>query len=214
MNRIDNTHATFLNCLRDWNDPFLHGHKPVKSFGCQRCESCACRSFLSSNGAHSACSNPSLTCANQHHHNQHDIDLNRHYLTDTHSKLNRNLNQVHPFQPIIRCKSSANVPKTIDQCIKMAKSRPRPSSIKPHASRKSSAESSSTKRQPKQARLNNSKISCHSIDSDKESIDTISKEDEFKILFQSLSSPDSTLSHTTIFSKGFFLIFVLLSRLK
>lgn len=25
MNRIDNTHATFLNCLRDWNDPFLLG---------------------------------------------------------------------------------------------------------------------------------------------------------------------------------------------
>lgn len=28
MNRIDNTHATFLNCLRDWNDPFLLGRSP------------------------------------------------------------------------------------------------------------------------------------------------------------------------------------------
>lgn len=61
MNRIDNTHATFLNCLRDWNDPYLNGGNVANSSssnhiaegasmvgkqrypGCLRCESCACR---------------------------------------------------------------------------------------------------------------------------------------------------------------------------
>jgi hypothetical protein len=43
MNRIDNTHATFVNCLRDWNDPFLHGHGTNKNLGCNRCDSCGCQ---------------------------------------------------------------------------------------------------------------------------------------------------------------------------
>ena len=70
MNRVDNTHATFLNCLRDWSDPFLNGgtnasghgsivasggrkqrgggvHDPTRhgdgTLGCVRCESCSCR---------------------------------------------------------------------------------------------------------------------------------------------------------------------------
>jgi hypothetical protein len=62
MNRIDNTHATFLNCLRDWSDPFLNGHASNSkksrvhnpsprvasesrggTLGCVRCDSCSCR---------------------------------------------------------------------------------------------------------------------------------------------------------------------------
>ncbi|CAF0713814.1 unnamed protein product, partial [Brachionus calyciflorus] len=187
MNRIDNTHATFLNCLRDWNDPFLHGHKPIKPYGCQRCEGCACRSINSSNQSihRDTCQSPIHT------------ETERHYLNDTHSKLNRNFMTTRNhefltgFQPIIRCKSSANVPKTIDQCIKMSKSRPRPSSSnKAHLSRKCTNESSK--------KLNNSKMSTNSIESDKDSNDTLSKDDDFKILFQT-SSPDSSMSQI---SKG------------
>lgn len=212
MNRIDNTHATFINCLRDWNDPFLHGHKPIKPFGCQRCESCACRSYSSNNTTLNHSLN-STSSTNTHHHH-HDIDLNRHYLTDTHSKQNRNIlnnraidfqgfSSNTPFQPIVRCKSSANVPKTIDQCLTLVKSRPRPSSIKSNASRKSSIESIPSKKQSKtqKNRYESSKISTNSIESDKESNDTISKEDDCKNIFQSISS-DSSLSQNLLFPKG------------
>ena len=72
MNRIDNTHATFINCLRDWNDPFLHGHKPVKALGCQRCENSNCRytnnnntSANSANTSNNYSSSSSITSSNQ-----------------------------------------------------------------------------------------------------------------------------------------------------
>lgn len=171
MNRIDNTHATFLNCLRDWNDPFLHGHKPVKPYGCQRCESCACRSVHSS--------------TNSLNREPCQPGSDRNY---THSKLNKKLVKhqfLTGFQPIIRCRSSANVPKTIHQCIK-SRLAPNP---KAHFSRK---------------KLNDSKISTNSIESDKESSVNVSKDEEFKILFQ--SSPDVSL-----ISKGnfdFFLVYL------
>jgi len=184
MNRIDNTHATFINCLRDWNDPFLHGHKPVKALGCQRCENSNCRytnnnntSANSANTSNNYSSSSSITSSNQVNNTINNANTNgdygeashdKHYLNDTFSKLNKNLNlflshqnhhhhhnhhyhnQNHntcnhrsinantsiessssSFQPIVRCKSSINVPKTIDQCIKLARSRPRPSSIRP-----------------------------------------------------------------------------------
>ena len=174
MNRIDNTHATFINCLRDWNDPFLHGHKPVKALGCQRCENSNCRytnnnntSANSVNTSNNYSSSSSITSSNQvnstnNNNDDHsEVSHDKHYLNDTFSKLNKNLNlflshQNHhhhknqnngnhrttnlntgnesstsSFQPIVRCKSSINVPKTIDQCIKLARSRPRPSSIRP-----------------------------------------------------------------------------------
>ena len=185
MNRIDNTHATFINCLRDWNDPFLHGHKPVKALGCQRCENSNCRytnnnnnnnntSANSVNTSNNYSSSSSITSSNQvngtnnNNGDYSEVSHDKHYLNDTFSKLNKNLNlflshqnhhhhhhhhhhhQNHnnvnhrttnlntgnesstsSFQPIVRCKSSINVPKTIDQCIKLARSRPRPSSIRP-----------------------------------------------------------------------------------
>ncbi len=50
-NRTDQSHTTFLNCLRDWNDPYLHGQKPVKGVTCSRCENCGCR-LLTNNNTH------------------------------------------------------------------------------------------------------------------------------------------------------------------
>ncbi len=161
MNRIDNNHATFLNCLRDWNDPYLHGNREQlhqsKSITCQRCESCACR------GANTNASSVNTTVLNNNNDDQllnsssqssinnsscHQPHPQRKYTGKRRSSNEitcelHNGSQAHrnskcdPFQPLVRCKSSVNVPKTIDQCIKLAKSRPRPSSIRPYASTKS-----------------------------------------------------------------------------
>ena len=116
MNRIDNTHATFINCLRDWDDPYLHGHKTLKASSCQRCDQCGCKY---STAAATIAAATALAAVSQSSNN---------------SALNSNDRPKKGFQPIIRCRSSNNVPKTINQCIKLAKSRPRPSSIRPHAS--------------------------------------------------------------------------------
>lgn len=159
MNRIDNTHATFLNCLRNWNDPFLHGPKPVKPYGCQRCEACACRSVHSSTSSLNRESCPNRTESGRHYvHSKHNKKIVKHEL-------------LTGFQPIIRCRSSINVPKTLNQCIKITK--PRKASL-------------SFKKQ------NNSKLSSNSIESDKESSHNLSKDEEFKAGFQ--SSPDVSLT--------------------
>lgn len=237
MNRIDNTHATFLNCLRDWNDPFLLGHKPIKVVGCQRCESCACRSVpfsvmnlshsnlptvtttttaatttnsntsanstsanttQTSNGGDASSSSVCQSLLNDHPHNHHHHHHHHH-------------NHTPFYQPITRCKSSTNVPKTIDQCIKLCKSRPRPSSIKSlHSSRKlthlilntngqnnaNDALISKSKSKTNLAIVNNnniassssSKVSHNSIESDKESTtDTMSKDDDFRHFYHPFS---------------------------
>ena len=168
-NRVDNTHATFLNCLRNWDDPYLHGSKPTKSIGCVRCESCGCRlntnnddspilntsghqqavelsSACSSSSENSSCNKSRLTSSfgsslQLNSINQTTDCSHRHYLNDTYSNLNRNLNankkqhvDLNKPQPLMRSKSTINVPKTINQCVSLAKSRPRPSSIRPRAS--------------------------------------------------------------------------------
>lgn len=236
MNRIDNTHATFLNCLRDWNDPFLHGHKSIKPLGCQRCESCGCRfgNQAAESKSHTTTETNSLY-SHDNDSNENDLAHNRNYLSDTYSKINRNLslfsqkqqNEIffNGFQPIVRCKSSANVPKTIDQCVKLNKSRPRPSSIRPYASNKSgmlindaahvalnkraqfSHKMSSIPKPKVNENRNNGmlnivnvnkikKVSTNSVESDKESTDTFSKDDDFRLPCQSSPDTSSSLSHS------------------
>ena len=217
--RTDNTHATFLSCLRNWDDPYLHGTKPVKSVSCMRCEGCGCRigtansaygQFESAsenqlgqqNEISSTCSSSSEShCLKNSFGSSSDIQ-NRHYLCNTHSKINRNLSvtnlnkkaasraesSLHPsrFQPIVRSKSSVNVPKTINQCVKLTKSRPRPSSIYSRASSTSgylpnNANNSinnrqTNKRTPASNKLkseakNDKNFLSTSVDSDKESIE-------------------------------------------
>ena len=73
---------------------------------------------------------------------------------------------ISPFQPIVRCKSSVNVPKTIDQCIKLAKSRPRPSSIRPfNKSRKAAANDLVAKRSSSSSFSSNNKRTGNCISS-------------------------------------------------
>lgn len=136
--RTDNSHATFLSCLRNWDDPYLHGYKPIKSVSCVRCEGCGCRIGAAYGQFESASENQlgqnhneiSSTCSSSSE-NSHcvknsfgsNVNLNtdspsRHYLCNTHSKMNRNLSvsslnkkaasraesSLHPsrFQPIVR----------------------------------------------------------------------------------------------------------------
>jgi hypothetical protein len=160
MSRTDQTHTTFLACLRDWNDPYLHGQKPTKTIGCNRCENCGCRLLLNNDlvgslsskdlaSATTASSTPMFDCKTSpfEMHCHQAAATNTDYQSNTNSKLNKNqIETVHrhrkhshnksgfEIQPLTRSKSSINVPKTIDKCIKMSKSRPRPSSIRPHAS--------------------------------------------------------------------------------
>ncbi len=110
--RLDNTHTTFVNCLRNWDDPFLNGYKPLKSVGCARCESCGCRlnqqqtieNSNTSGNLHSI-GTISLTCSssseNSHcakfdsnaqlNNNSDNSSHRHHYLCNTNSNLNRNL---------------------------------------------------------------------------------------------------------------------------
>lgn len=237
MNRIDNTHATFLNCLRDWNDPFLLGHKPTKLAGCQRCESCACRSAAAAAAAASA----AAVVASNHGHgvgsftpcNSSTANTSTISTTTTsnitlphmeHTICSRNKressksptppNITNSTQGISRCKSSTNVPKTIDQCIKLCKSRPRPASIKPqpHSSRKvgtsTTNETKTIGRSPNTTNknilnLNISKISNNSLESDdKESTtDTVSKEDDLKLYLVQFAMPNIISNSTTIYDR-------------
>ena len=157
MNRIDNTHATFLNCLRDWNDPFLNGHglsntsyhhstpfslsttksphRAGKNVSCNRCESCACRALAQT----TATSTPHLPLSS--HHNHHiplhtsHLDLIRKVndykksIQDNQKSMGANQFQ---YQSIVRCKSSYNMPISIDSCIrKLCKTRPKTCSVAP-----------------------------------------------------------------------------------
>lgn len=150
MNKPDQTHTTFVNCLRDWNDPYLHGQKQVKTIGCNRCENCGCRLLAAySNDLNTSSkdlSNQTSTATPSSDTNSikslDSIVANQDYTSNTNSKLNKiehgHRRHTHKHtkctQELTRSKSSVNVPKTIDQCIKLAKSRPRPSSIRPRAS--------------------------------------------------------------------------------
>lgn len=142
MNRIDNTHATFLNCLRDWNDPFLNGHKPVKSYECQRCEACSCRSVHSSTSSLNR-----ESCLNR-------IESGRH---SKHSKKIVKHEFLAGFQPIIRCRSSVNFPNTINQCIKLVKPRITSLAFKKHNNSKFSSNS-----------IESEKESSHNLSKDEE----------------------------------------------
>lgn len=223
MSRTDQTHTTFLACLRDWNDPYLHGQKPTKAIGCNRCENCGCRMLLNSdlNGSMSskdlimttanvASSTSVLDCKSHpfelHCHEPALNTVNSDYQSNTNSKLNKNQNEIvhrhlrkhshhksnsHEIQTLTRSKSSVNVPKTIDQCIKMAKSRPRPSSIRPHASHLSGllineAALPTFKRQPIALKLTQSRINLNSheeIKNDASSPVSYSNEDTPQSMF-------------------------------
>lgn len=111
--RLDNTHVTFVNCLRNWDDPFLNGYKPTKSVGCMRCDGCGCRlntqngdpqldanthktdtisSNCSSSSENSHCTKLTNSFGSNAHLNSSGLSgNNRHYLCNTHSNLNRNL---------------------------------------------------------------------------------------------------------------------------
>ena len=240
MYRIDNTHATFLNCLRDWDDPFLHGHKQAKSLGCERCESCGCR-FKTTQESNNLNPNKEFTLSDNNLNSLNEsIDSHRSCRYESFRKSSRNSScqgrcghaPNNKIQPMVRCKSTINVPKTIDQCIRLAKSRPRPSSIKPRATftsghlindamlpkRNTNAKSiiiNKLKTANKEKIIvnskfgsNNSKISTNSIESDKESSDAVSKDDDYKALYD-VSSPEISITYCSTNScliKGTFMI--------
>lgn len=199
--RVDNSHTTFVNCLRNWDDPYLQGTKPIKQIACTRCDGCGCR--LNSSG------NSESSPLNHHrHHNEfssscsssseHNNSMDRHYLCNTHSSnLNRhlsvnNLTQraaraeanliTSRLQPMARSQSSINVRKE-SSCqmasSKLNKSRPRPSSNRPHGllindASKSKRASSSPRRFGKQVMDKQAAktSSNQSFDSDKDSVVT------------------------------------------
>ena len=120
--RIDNSHTTFVNCLRNWDDPFLHGHSPVKSIHCIRCDGCGCK--LNSSGNYESANNQpnnensssysssseTSHCLNAHS-NSSDLS-NRHYLCNTHSSnLNRHLSVNSLNQRAARAVSSLHTSK-------------------------------------------------------------------------------------------------------
>jgi len=204
MNRIDNTHATFLNCLRDWNDPFLngisnnnhqhhnhHAHKQFRLVGnhaptngtsnsslllnnplalsgsCQRCETCR------------LCRSPNNTVLSDH--NSSLSQKNSPRLVANHPK-----SFLHNSAQLTRCKSSANVPKTIEQSINRLNSN-KFKTAKPIA-KGNFSQIEKDKRMKRVIKntsnsLNNTKLSINSIESDdKESVDTrTSKDDELDL---------------------------------
>lgn len=193
MNKTDQTHATFLNCLRDWSDPYLHGQKQIKTINCNRCENCGCRMLhdliakdASTNLNATASSHHTLTATNTSdsnsiksleslHCSQHEFNAHHHTsLTKLNSKPHHHHTTIKHTQHrrnnglmlLSRSKSSVNVPKTIDQCIKLAKSRPRPSSIRPYATPRSGllineAASTPFKRQSSSSLKSKSKLVVH-----------------------------------------------------
>jgi hypothetical protein len=223
MNRIDNNHATFINCLRDWNDPFLHGHghslkqqQLIKQFSCQRCESCACRINTSSTQAttnlnddsytNNSSSQSSINTLNNHQHNHHSHQQRKYTTRRNSNEINTSDNN-HLFQPIVRCKSSINVPKTIDQCIKLNKSRPRPSSIRTNALTCKS--SNLTSLPPKKQNISNNLTKSlilntttnKKLKTNMKPLEIELKDEEFcKIVLQ--SSPDTSTSNPSIFAQN------------
>lgn len=199
--RVDNSHTTFVNCLRNWDDPYLQGVKPIKQIACTRCDGCGCRLNSSGNSESSPLNH------HQHHHNEfssscsssseHNNSMDRHYLCNTHSSnLNRhlsvnNLTQraaraeanliTSKLQPMARSKSSINVRKESSYQVassKLNKSRPKPSSNRPHGlpindasknKRTSSSPEFGKQQMDKQAAKTSSN---QSFDSDKDSVVT------------------------------------------
>jgi hypothetical protein len=209
MNRIDNTHATFLNCLRDWNDPFLNGisnnhhhhqaHKQFKfglkngasngtsnasllttytnqinnptglSGSCQRCETCR------------LCRSPNNTVLSDQ--NSSSSQKNSPRIVVNHSK-----SFTHQSGQLTRCKSSANVPKTIEQSISQLNNKKYKTSNSISKYSANYLKNSKDKRAKSVNKnisnsLNNTKLSINSFESDdKESVGTrTSKEDELDI---------------------------------
>ena len=81
--RIDNTHTTFVNCLRNWDDPFLQGVKPIKQIPCSRCDGCGCRLNSSANS-----DNHNHSHHNHHHHNHFSTSCSS---TSEHNNLNSSI---------------------------------------------------------------------------------------------------------------------------
>ena len=42
---LSNEHLLFVETLRDWRDPLLHGHEPLPLVLCPRCVTCKCESL-------------------------------------------------------------------------------------------------------------------------------------------------------------------------
>jgi hypothetical protein len=228
MNRIDNNHATFINCLRDWNDPFLHGHghslkqqQLSKQYSCQRCESCACRINTSSaqtnlnddSYTNNSSSQSSINTLNNHQHNH--ISQQRKYTkrrnsneinTSDNVHFSHHYDKNHVFQPIVRCKSSVNVPKTIDQCIKLSKSRPRPSSIRvnPSVNNKSTHLTSLPPKKQQISTTLSKELNVNTANKKSKTNNFFEielKDEEFsKIVLQ--SSPDTSTSNPSVFAQN------------
>ena len=232
MNRIDNNHATFINCLRDWNDPFLHGHghslkqqQLAKQFSCQRCESCACRintsstqtttnlnddSYTNNSSSQSSINNLNTLHSRKYTKRRNSNEINtsdnihlNHY-HNNHNHHHHHSDKSHVFQPIVRCKSSVNVPKTIDQCIKLSKSRPKPSSIRANTSvnnKSSNLSSLPPKKQNTQTKDLNVNSTPKKSKTNLDIFDIDLKDEEFcKIVLQ--SSPDTSTSNPSVFSQN------------
>ncbi len=138
--RLDNTHTTFVNCLRNWDDPLLNGCKPLKLVGCVRCESCGCRLIQPQNiensninGKQHSSGTISLTCSlseagncaksdsNAQLNNNSDntnFAIRQQHLCNAHSSLNRNLSVSNLSN------RSLNVTAKPETCLRPSKCQP------------------------------------------------------------------------------------------
>ncbi|CAF0796172.1 unnamed protein product [Didymodactylos carnosus] len=89
------SHSVFVDSLRDWRDPLLHGSEPIEIPLCPRCSACKCRSLLNRPTVNTSHPRRIYQYEDIHHDHLHHNHSHHHpscpsYKSKSYSPVNRN----------------------------------------------------------------------------------------------------------------------------